>query len=109
MKKYKGIKMLTNCPKCHKSQLSYFEILKGQISSFSCPICGARFDASVYNDLKNDRHYYLGNEENPEYWLFDTENMEEIIKLFEERDRQGISPYLKTHPIAEIIFEESDK
>ncbi len=104
--KYKDTKIIMKtCPKCG-GELTYFEMPKENIIDSHCNNCHATFDATIFHDWKNNKHYYIGEERNPEYWDMNNKTIEEGIQILEEREKKGIPPYIKRYLMAEIIIED---
>lgn len=106
--KYKGIKILMNCPVCAgeiREEKSMVPELKELVIAFHCESCQAEFEADVRHEDNFKRHFYFGRHSNPEYWSMEGIDPEEILNTFIERDKLGIPPYLKEYKMAELMFE----
>lgn len=105
--KYKGIKILRNCPACGDGKIRAYEPVtyKGNISGFHCEKCDAKFDSEIYHAWEEKRHFYLGLHRNPAFWTLNNITPEEGYKTIIQREAEGIKPYLNKYVMAEILYE----
>lgn len=97
------------CLKCKQQALEAIEIIKGRVESYRCKYCGAEYDAEVFHDWNNQKHYWIGKLRNPEFWKLNNKSIIEGLKEMEEREKKGIPEYLGADIIEEIKIEPSKK
>lgn len=90
------------CLKCKKQGLESIEIIKGNVAGYKCKNCGADYDAEVYHDWENKKHYWVGKLRNPDFWKLNNKTFLEGLKEMAEREKKGIPEYLDADIIEEI-------
>lgn len=90
------------CLGCRKQGLESIEISKGNVAGYKCRSCGADYDAEVYHDWKNEKHYWIGKLRNPDFWNLGNKTILEGILEMAKRKRNGIPEYLSADIIEEI-------
>jgi hypothetical protein len=92
------------CQNCKQSKLEAVEFENGNVSDYRCSGCGAVFDADVWHDFKNKRHWWIGRLRNPEFWRTDKEGIDfvEGVMIMNEKIKKGITEHLGVYVIEEI-------
>ncbi|PKK86422.1 MAG: hypothetical protein CVT48_01085 [Thermoplasmata archaeon HGW-Thermoplasmata-1] len=95
-------KTKVTCPVCNKGVLEAVELSKGNVSSYHCSSCGSVFDAVIFHDFENRKHYWLGKHRNHLYWAEFNKAMAGGVTDMKRFDESGMPAHLKTYLIEEI-------
>jgi hypothetical protein len=90
------------CPACRQVQLEAIEVNEGNVSSYTCKVCGAYYDTEISHDFNRNEHWWIGKLRNPDFWNVETHTLLECLQEMERKNSEGIMEYIGCYPIERI-------